>query len=270
VTTTHVKADLVAYVSGDLDEAASWRVRKHLATCAACRKEYEAVHTLWADLGRIPDQPPAPSVARSFHAMLDSYETGVRRPAAGPARRRAGSRLERLLFGRPALQLGAGVAVLAIGIGLGYAGRGIPGGGDQLGQLREEVSELRNLLALSLLQQESASDRLKGVSWTSDLEATGPGITAALTDVMMHDRNVNVRLAALNALARNMAAPEVRRDILLALPGQKSPLMQLALVDALVQINDRESREVLQRALNRPDLRPEVRQRIQQGIKLIL
>ena len=46
--------------------------------------------------------------------------------------------------------------------------------------------------------------------------------------------------------------------------------MQVALVDLLVQINDRESREVLQQALTAPDLHPDVRKRITQGIQQIL
>ena len=46
--------------------------------------------------------------------------------------------------------------------------------------------------------------------------------------------------------------------------------MQIALVDVLVQINDKDSRNVLQQALNKPDLHPAVRKRIMQGIQQIL
>ena len=87
---------------------------------------------------------------------------------------------------------------------------------------------------------------------------------------MKHDRNVNVRLAALDALSRDMGDPAVRREILHALPEQTSPLMQVALVDLLVRMNDRESREVMGQMLNKSDLNPDVRKRITVGIQQIL
>ena len=87
---------------------------------------------------------------------------------------------------------------------------------------------------------------------------------------MKHDRNVNVRLAALDALARDISSPDVRQEIIVALPEQTSPLMQVALVDLLVQINDRESRDVLRQAVNKPNLHPDVLKRIKQGIQQIL
>jgi hypothetical protein len=60
---------------------------------------------------------------------------------------------------------------------------------------------------------------------------------------MKHDRSVNVRLAALDALTRDIDNPGVRREIIHGLAEQTSPLMQIALVDVIVQMNDRESRE---------------------------
>ena len=81
---------------------------------------------------------------------------------------------------------------------------------------------------------------------------------------------MNVRLAALDALAREVGRPAVRSEIVHALPAQASPLMQIALVDLLVQINDGESRDVLKEMLRKPGLLPEVKKRIEMGIRQIL
>ena len=134
-------------------------------------------------------------------------------------------------------------------------------------QLHEEVRGLSNLLTMSLLHQESASERLKGVSWGYKLVGGDPDVAAALVYTMKHDRNVNVRLAALDALSRDLSDPFIRSEVIHTLPGQSSPLMQIALVDVLTQVNDKESREVLQQSLNRPDLHREVRKRITQGLE---
>jgi hypothetical protein len=194
----------------------------------------------------------------------------LKHPERTPVRLRGESLLDRFRSGRPAFQIGLAVCLLAIGVLCGYGLAGSSRNSQEMAQLREEVHGISNLLTVSLLHQESASERLKGVSWSSRLEGRDPAITSALVYTMKHDRNVNVRLAALDALSRDIGSPDVRREILYALPEQPSPVMQVALVDLLVQINDRESRDVLQQALTTPDLHPDVRKRITQGIQQIL
>jgi len=171
---------------------------------------------------------------------------------------------------RPAVRGALAACIAVVSFACGYV---LSGGGRntvELADLRQEVHALSNLLTVSLLHQESASERLKGVSLSSRGNGPDPDIAAALIYTMNHDRNVNVRLAALDALSREIGTPGVRREIIRAFPGQSSPLMQIALVDVLVQINDPESRDVLQKALTRPGLLPDVKERIGQGIRQIL
>ena len=267
MTERHVVDDLVAFVNGNLDEASSRLVKDHLASCGRCRREFDALNTMWEKLGRSPGELPDASLHERFHEMLDAYEQGLKRPGRTPVRIRGESLLDRFRSGHPAFQIGLAVCLLAVGILCGYGLAGSSRNSQELAQLRAEVHGLSNLLTVSLLHQESASERLKGVSWSSRLEATDPAISAALVYTMKHDRNVNVRLAALDALARDISSPDVRHEIIHALPGQASPLMQVALVDLLVQINDRESRDVLQQAMNKPNLHPDVLKRIKQGIQ---
>ena len=266
----HVIEDLVAYMSGNLDEASARKVNDHLASCDRCMRERDALKTIWDKLGAVPGEFPDASLEKGFHSMLDTYELGLKSPGRTPVRIRGESLLDRFRSGHPAFQIGLAVCLLAVGILCGYGLAGSSRRSQELAQLREEVHGLSNLLTVSLLHQESASERLKGVSWSSRLEATDPAISAALVYTMKHDRNVNVRLAALDALARDISSPDVRHEIIHALPGQASPLMQVALVDLLVQINDRESRDVLQQAMNKPNLHPDVLKRIKQGIQQIL
>ena len=266
----HVIEDLLAFVSGNMDEASVRTVKDHLASCSQCRRECDALTTLWDKLGRLPGELPDASLEKGFQDMLDTYEQGLKHPGRTPIRMRGESLLDRFLSGHPAFQIGLAVCLLAIGLLSGYGLAGSSRNSQELAQLREEVHGLSNLLTVSLLHQESASERLKGVSWSSRLEGTDPAISAALVYTMKHDRNVNVRLAALDALAKDISSPDVRREIIHALPEQASPLMQVALVDLLVQINDGESRDVLQQAMNKPNLHPDVLKRIKQGIQQIL
>jgi HEAT repeat protein len=61
-------------------------------------------------------------------------------------------------------------------------------------------------------------------------------VEEALLYAVNHDSNVNVRLSAVDALQK-FATPEVIRAMVDAIPVQDSPLVQIALLDMLVQLN---------------------------------
>ena len=126
---------------------------------------------------------------------------------------------------------------------------------------------MRQMVALSLLQQQSASERLKGVSWSNQLDQPGAEVLSALLDTLMHDPNVNVRLASIDALKRFGATQSVRRGVLQALEEQESPLVQIALIDFMVKTNERESVETLRRLAQDPHVNETVRARAAWGLQ---
>ena len=94
------------------------------------------------------------------------------------------------------------------------------------------------MLAMSLIQQQSASDRLRGVDWSNRIDQPGTDIVAALVDTLLHDPNVNVRLAAVDALKRFSRQDDVREGMARALSDRTSPLLQIAVIDFLVESRD--------------------------------
>src|SRR4030095_10086933 len=95
----------------------------------------------------------------------------------------------------------------------------------EIGAMRSEIRELREMVSLSLMQQQSASDRLKGVTWTGQLDRPSGEVVSALLDALMHDPNVNVRLATIDALERFASRDDVRRAAIEAVNRQMSPLV---------------------------------------------
>jgi HEAT repeat protein len=76
-----------------------------------------------------------------------------------------------------------------------------------------------------------------------------------------------VRLAALDALSRHGNQPQVRNGLVETLQTQESPLVQVALIDALVEMRDTAAVRQLQRVRQDPNSNPAVRQRAEWAIE---
>lgn len=101
-----------------VDEPAGEAERAHLASCAVCREELDALREQTEALAALPKMVPAPDTWRDLRARLREDPFGERRPVWGVARGRSG-----------ALRAAAAVFLFLAGGGLGYAVRGeVPAG----------------------------------------------------------------------------------------------------------------------------------------------
>ena len=95
------------------DASADAELRAHLASCAACRDEVEALRALWADMGRLPVPAPRPS--------SEAGAERVRLAGAAEAERRRARRPYGLrIAAAAAVALAASLAAsFAVGVALG-------------------------------------------------------------------------------------------------------------------------------------------------------
>jgi HEAT repeat protein len=113
------------------------------------------------------------------------------------------------------------------------------GGNLEMAQLRVQVENLHQMVAISMLQQQSPSARMRGVTYTEKITQPDPQVLDALLQAVNHDANVNVRLSAVDALQKFATGPEVALAMVNSIPEQESPLVQIALIDMLVQLDAR-------------------------------
>jgi hypothetical protein len=264
-----VREQLPEYWTGAMDEAGKSEMQAHFSSCPMCHAEAETLGAIWNKLGAIPEERPGRSMRARFEATLEAYVHGLRQAERGPSSR---EKLDKWLGAwwprEPVFQFGFAVAFLAVGLLAGYSlTRSSQGGGGEVAQLREEVQHTRQLVALSLLQQQSASERLKGVDWSYRLSQPDPQVLSALLHTVNYDQNVNVRLAALDALHPSATSEMVRRGLMESLERQKSPLVQIALIDLLVDIHDKEAANPMKGLMQEAGLNPEVKERADLALK---
>lgn len=250
--------------AGTIDPRTKAQFSTHLAECASCREEWEGLSGLWESLAQLPGEEPGARIRPRFYAMLEGYGQGLSQ-----------ARESRPIWGwatgwfvaRPALQFGFAALLLVAAFLGGYFARGSRNGHEELAVLREEVHEMRQMVTISLLKQQSASERLKGVSWSSFVSRPDPEFLATLVHTVDYDPNVDVRLAAVDALSRFAGDATVREGLIRSLKRQDSPMVQISLIDLLVQLHEREAADALKQLMDDVNQNQVVRQRAQWGLQ---
>jgi hypothetical protein len=250
-------------------------LRQHLDTCADC----SSLVAFWRQMGELPELPRDGARERHqrvrFDQMLAAYQAALA-PSTRPARQSGLAGWFSLSSLGPVSALAA-AALLIVGLGAGWLLRGSAARQnvaetstshqDQaIADLRQQVQATTQLAVLSLLRQQSASDRLQGVSFSSAVTGSDPRVTSALLHSLNYDTSPDVRLAALDALQRQATEPAVRQGLLEAFRFQKSPLLQIALVDSFVETHDAAARSLLRQVSTSSVYNPEVRHRAAWGL----
>lgn len=115
------------------------------------------------------------------------------------------------------------------------------GSGDKIEQLTSEMQEMKEMLMLTMLEKNSTTERLRAVSFTTEMDTVSDKVANALLEILRNDENNNVRLAAIDALALYVNDPEVRQGLIESIQYQKSPLVQLAMAELMVALNETKS-----------------------------
>ena len=275
-TAKHVIELLPDFLMGTFNEYERADIQRHLQSCADCRREYESFSMLWNSLGALPDQKPSQAMRERFFAMLSAYEQGIRHAESKSSVWATWNEIfERIWPKQPVVQFATALLLFLLG---GVLGTRIDqnieraaksDSSTELAQLRGEVLAMSRMLAVSLLQQQSASERLRGVSLSYRTEDSDPEIVSALLRALKYDANVGVRLAALDALSRVMNQPNVRQELLKDLPKQ-SPLVQIAMVDLMVEAGEKRSVGVFQEMVKDKNVNDAVKKRIEERMKQLL
>lgn len=126
--------------------------------------------------------------------------------------------------------------------------------------------EMKKVLAFEQHPKTSASERIQAVNQSYELSQADRDITQLLINTLNFDANVNVRLAACQALTRFENEPGVREALIQSLTIQTDANVQLTLIDALVAIKEKRAVNEIQRLAQNQEVLDVVRQKAQEGL----
>jgi Putative zinc-finger len=259
-------------LTGDLDQTQQNEIEKHLAGCEGCLKEFDAARKIWDLMGEIVQPEPSEAMRANFDTILSHYkeELIVKKNPIGEWI----GRLHEYWSRQAQPRLVFSLLLVAIGLIGGYLlhqpGQSVTSYNNQIDSLSSQVSDMKQVLLLSLLQDPSASQRIRAVSYTDEISNVNNKVIDALFTTLNEDPNVNVRLSTLEALVRLSREPRVREGLVRSINLQESPIMQSAIADVMVKLQEKSSVQSLQKLLGKKGLNQMVKINIEKSIQKLI
>jgi hypothetical protein len=203
--------------------------------------------------------------------MLDTYKESVNEQKGLWSSLK--DKLNSLWAWQPRWPMAYNLAIALICFGSGYWFFNTGKGGKQeqeLQTLTSQVHELKQTMMLALLENPSASERIRAVSYTGEIKHADKEVIDALLATLNNDPNVNVRLSTLDALTHLAKHPEVREGLIQSIVQQDSPLMQSAIADVMLKLQEKRSVGSFKELLKQKNLDPEVKDKIRQTITQLI
>lgn len=259
------------YMNKQLTDLEQTELEKHLSGCNDCQQELAELKNIWIQLGEIETPEPSAHTKVRFQAMLDTYSASVSEEKSLWDRVTDGWNLLWQL--QPRWPLAYSLVVVFISFGCGYLifhNSRSDKQDQQLQALTSQVHELKQTMMLALLENPSASERIRGVSYTSEIKHADKQVINALLVTLNNDPNVNVRLSTLDALAHLANHAEVREGLIKSIVQQDSPLLQSAIADVMLKLQEKRSVGSFKELLKQKDLDQGVREKIKETITQLI
>jgi len=256
------------WLDNQLPAAECAKIEQHIAGCPDCREELAVIQHAWDMMGEFKAPEPSAAMKVNFQAMLDEYKGSVRVQKSGWGNLK--ERFNSLWQLQPRWPLAYSLVIAFVCLGGAFWFAHNSRQEQQLDALTSQVHELKQTMMLALLDNPSASERIRGVSYTSDIKHVDKQVIDALFATLNNDPNVNVRLSTLDALTQLAGHPEVRQGLIQSITTQDSPLMQSAIADVMLKLQEKRSVKSFKELLKQKNLDQGVRDKISQTINRLI
>lgn len=238
---------LAQYLEDQLDDDQRKEVEQHLRICRNCATELKEYKVLLNVFNSEKESIPSNAVRELFYKNVDEEKEIFSNRTQTTSRDSTNSGWFK--------QLVKVAACIALVVGGFYSGSYYQKNksNTHLSQLLEQNTGFRQIAMLSLMENKSASKRIKGVNYIKEINRPNEKILKALIERMLIDENTNVRLTAAQALTNFTTSSIVRDALVKALKTEKEPIIQIEIIHALVKAQEKKAIEPMKDLLKEED-----------------
>ncbi|MDC6366262.1 MULTISPECIES: DUF2887 domain-containing protein [Flavobacteriaceae] len=250
------------YLDNVLDDATKQMVEQYLAQHPDFRQEMEGYKSLFKAFDE-DVKVPSDKLKRSFEEALEHEKRKTTKVVALPQKK------EKSQWANNLLKVAASIALLVASFQMGGVFQQKKSNED-LAELQNESLQMKQTVMLSLMENQSASKRIQGVNYIEEFENPDEAIINALANRLLFDENDNVRLTATEALSKFTASETVKKVFIEALEKEKNPSIQIAIIQLLVQIQEKKAVAPMQKLLEQEDTQPFIKEQIKSALPKII
>lgn len=194
-------------------------------------KEADDLRAFDQKLEEIEEPTPSAVLDEHFYAMLSSQKSKQKTASI--------SLVERIskLFETSSGKWAFAASILIIGV---IAGRLFSGFSyqKQMDVISNQMNDMQEMIALTMLEENSVSKRLQGVQMSSELVSKNTHIAEALLITLNNDESANVRIAALRMLGEFSDDPLIREGLINSIQNQDKPVVLMAMAELMVELQE--------------------------------
>ncbi len=261
----HIKDLIPQYLDNLLEGDIKNKVENHISVCEDCTSELEKLKVLFKAFEQEEKAIPPNSIRNTFFEQLALEKQNTAKVV--PLHENPLSRRKNWMGNL--LKLAASVALLLGSYMLGKYQEGQKSS-IEIAAAESKNTDMKQIAMISLMENKSASKRIQGVNYIDEFENPDPVIVKALSERMLYDENTNVRLNAVDALARFTKSEIVKSTFIEALRTEKDPSIQITIIQVLVKIQEKKALKPLRQLLEREDTQPFVKQQIESLLPSII
>jgi len=263
-----IEAMMLDFMQGKLPEEDKAAVEAYLAQQGYDLAEFQELSEVWEKMEKLETPAPSRKMRDQFYTNLASFKQDEQQKSANlfAQLKQAWSSLFEQAWIK---QFAYGISFLLLGALIGYQMRG-NASLSRLENMATEMQQMKKVMMLSMMEQESASKRIKAVNMVQGLGDVDDQIINTLFTSLNEDPNINVRLVAAEALQSFTERPTVRAKLIQAMANQDSPLVQLTLIDVLLSLPETEAKETLEGLMKNELMNEEVRRKAARGLGVSL
>ncbi len=247
----NVNIYLPEYIDGKLDATKAKAIQNHLDSCQACTSLHKEMQSFLSFADSMPEIETPTDMKDEFMEMADLYAKPEIRTIFIPAWLKV-----------------AAVLLFAM---LTYAGGYLtPKGNNNIAHLESELIKLKQDVIRAELQDVSGPQKIQAAYSAQQISNPGDQLINALVQTMNTDKNVNVRLAAINALSGQLDNQQVKDAMIRSLTIQENPLLQISLIQVLTESGIKEAKDKIEFLSDNEDTDPNVKTFARDMVKTII
>ncbi|MFK7782817.1 HEAT repeat domain-containing protein [Psychroserpens sp.] len=259
----NIEQYIVDYLDKQLSEEKSQNIKKHIDSCHNCKTIYDETKALFLAFDSVEEEVPSDDLRTGFYKLLEEEKQLNKDNVVQLISHK------KEFPWKQAFQIAASIILMFGGYFFG-SHTSKQSAIQEISALQQETIELREDMMLAMIENQSPSKRIQAVNFTENFVKPDTKILEALIGRMQYDGNMNVRLAAAEALSEFPESTVVKDAFIEALTTQKDPSLQIAIIQFLVKIQEKRAIAPMQQLLEHEDTPSFVKEHVNSGISQII